>query len=615
MKGNVIMTITSTAESEIKELADKWYSQNPAMAFRHWALLCLLADQKPEEVELVKHVQLGSTGNLELDGYWIDELNARIILLRSKYSSDEGAFVARAFVHWFRVAMQKLIDEEYVKQSASPKMKNVHSEMLDYLLDDNYSMYLAVITNRRIEPSAMEYVSREGSTPWIFEHEGGSYKKDVEMELLDVQAIEAIREELLRPPPVVPKAAADEEPSAAVTPQVELTIPNGMFHEIQGQFRAAQATVLAKEVVEAYRQYRAAIFELNVRGPLGANKTNKEIVKSLEYPVYRKNFHVLNNGITVLCERFEYDPDRGKLRITDFQVANGCQTTYTLYKYRNKVDDTVWLKMTVVEGHSWAPMIAKSTNTQTTVKPEDFASLDRIHLELKRKFAALDPPWLYEVRRGESKFHTTEQSRQETDKYGDRKITMREVAQSALSFIGEPAMATWRLHSLFDSRNDAGVTFYRKIFNDEVASEQLVLATLVTRAVHDKVSDIVGRSADDEKLGRLANVDWLPIARPFIAGLIAEWLNIDSGQQVEPGEFLPLEAARSRIKTLPEWFEKAFDAGVEAVMYRMDVTTASSGSIKYLREFFRNTENYRKMIERLRKQVVITSSRPQQKGL
>lgn len=608
------MTITSTAETEIKEIADKWYSMNPAIAFRHWALLCLLADQRPEETEIVKHVQLGSAGNLDIDGYWIDELNARVILLRSKYSSDEGAFVARAFVHWFRIAMQKLSDDEHVKQTASPKMKNVHSEILDFLLDDNYSMHLAVITNRRIEPSAQEYVSKEGSTPWNFDYEGGSHKKDVEMELLDVQGLETAREELLKPAPTVSKEPTSEEPSAPVAPQVELTIPSGMFHEIQGQFRAAQATVLAKEIVEAYKQYRAGIFELNVRGPLGANKVNKEIVKSLEYPVYRKNFHVLNNGITVLCDHFDYDPASGKLKIADFQVANGCQTTYTLYKHRNKVDDTVWLKMTVVEGHSWAPMIAKSTNTQTIVKPEDFASLDRIHLELKRKFASLEPPWLYEVRRGESKFHTTEQAREETDKYGDRKITMREVAQSALSFIGEPAMSTWRLHSLFDSRNDVGVTFYRKIFNDEVSPDQLVLATLVTRAVHDKVSDIVGRSADDEKLGRLANVDWLPIARPFIVGLIAEWLNIDGGHQIEPGEFLPLDASKARIKTLPEWFEKAFDAGVEAVMYRMDVTTASSGSIKYLREFFRNPENYRKMVERLRKQVVITSSKAQQKG-
>lgn len=596
------MTTVSTAEQEIKEIADRYYAMNPAMAFRHWALTCMLADQKPDDFEIKKHIELGTSGNLDIDGYWIDELNSRLILLKSRYSSDDSVYVARGFVHWFRVAVQKLNDDEYIKESANAKMKTVHAQLTEFLLDDNYSMYLAVITNRRIEPSAKEYAEREGSTPWQFEYEGGSYNKDMDLEVLDIAELEQIREDLTKPPPV-------PEPEGPVAPQVELTIPDGMYHEIQGQFRAAQATVQAKEVVEAYAKYRAAIFELNVRGPLGANKVNKEIVKSLEYPVYRKNFHVLNNGITVLCQSFDYDPSTGKLKVNDFQVANGCQTTYTLYKHRNKVDDTVWLKMTMVEGHSWAPMIAKSTNTQTTVKPEDFASLDRIHSDLKRRFAQLNPPWLYEVRRGESKFHTTEQLKTETDRYGDRKVSMREVAQSTLAFMGEPAMATWRLHNLFDSRNDTGISLYRKIFNDDVGPEQLILATLVTRAVNDKVSNIVSRSTDDEKIGRLANVDWLPIARPFIVGLIAEWIKIDSGVNLEEDQLLPVDIAKSRIPTLSDWFDGAFDAGMEAVMYRMDVTTASSGSIKYLREFFRNPENYKMMIERLRKQVLYSSSK------
>jgi len=61
---------------------------------------------------------------------------------------------------------------------------------------------------------------------------------------------------------------------------------------------------------------------------------------------------------------------------------------------------------------------------------------------------------------------------------------------------------------------------------------------------------------------------------------------------------------------MADWFDRAFDAGVEAVMYRMDVTTASSGSIKYLREFFRTPENYKMMVERLKKQMLYSSSKP-----
>jgi|GEM_PF-1585063 len=606
------MTEVKSAESEIKEVAQRLYAGHMALAFRHWALSCILANQEPDDAELKKHINLGGSGNLEIDGYWIDELNGRIILLKSRYSSDEGAYVARAMVHWFRVATQKLHDEEYVRENGNANIRAAHSEIQPYLLDDDYTLYLVVVTNLRIEPQAAEYATKDGQTPWVFEYDGQSHSKDVLMEILDIRELESIRDDLLRPVVIAEaeEAAAEAGEAAPSAPQVILNIPKGMYHEIPGDFRAADATVIAKEVIDAYDRYRAAIFELNVRGPLGANKVNKEIVKSLEFPVYRKNFHVLNNGLTVLCESFKYDEDKGTLTINDFQVANGCQTTYTLHKYKHKVDDNVWLKLTVVEGHSWAPMIAKSTNTQSTVRPEDFASLDRIHVELRRKFGKMDPPWLYEVRRGESKFHTAEHLRGEADKYGDRKITMREVAQSALCFMGYPTMATWRLHSLFDSRNDEGLALYRRIFSDDVAAEQLMLATLVQRSVHDKVADIVNRSADDEKIGRLANVDWLPVARPYIVGLIAEWLILDGNYGIESGEFLPVEASKARIATMSDWFDRAFDAGVEAVMYRMDVTTASSGSIKYLREFFRTPENYRMMVERLKKQMLYSATRP-----
>ena len=573
-------------DREIQKLADRLYSGNAAIAFRHWSLGCLITDQEPTEEDLKRHVDLGEAGNLGIEGYWVDELNTRLILMQTKFSSLSNSFVDITTAQWFRTAAENLKDAEHVERNANARMRAAHTDMLEFLLDENYSINLVLVTNRRVDESAREYAKMQGSAPWTFDYDGRNYQKDVTMEVLDANELELGRERMIV--------------ASSPTPQVHLSIPENMYHEIPGQFRAAQATVLAQDVVEAYQKYRSGIFELNVRGPLGSNKVNKEIVKSLEYPVYRKNFHVLNNGITVLCRTFKYDKGSGTLFIDDFQVANGCQTTYTLYVCRDKMDESVWLKLTVVEGHSWAPIIAKSTNTQSSVRPEDFASLDRIHVILKQKFEQLEPPWLYEVRRGESRFATADQKQGEKSRFGNRKLTMREVAQSTLAFIGRPAMSKWSLNSLFDSQNEDGVNLYRKIFNEETSAEQLLLATLVARKVHDKVDDIVKKSTDTDMVGRLANVDWLPYARPFICGLIAEWLNFEGGHQKGFEALLPTDACRARLGAIDVWFEPAFNAGVEAVMYRMDVTTASEGSITYLREFFKNMNNYQMMVERLK---------------
>ena len=196
------MTEVKTAETEIREIGERYYGGNPGTAFKHWALTCILADQDPDVEELRKHVSLGAQGNLEIDAYWIDELNSRIIIMKSRYSSDPEAFLARAMVHWFRVAAQKLHDEEHVTENGNKQLRTAYSELLEFILDDEYTLYLPVVTNLRVEPAAKAYADQDGGTPWNFVYDGQTHSKDVIMEILTIEDLEHVREDLLKPPPV-----------------------------------------------------------------------------------------------------------------------------------------------------------------------------------------------------------------------------------------------------------------------------------------------------------------------------------------------------------------------------------------------------------------------------
>ena len=92
---------------------------------------------------------------------------------------------------------------------------------------------------------------------------------------------------------------------------------------------------------------------------------NKEIVRSpFSKSTYAHNFHVLNNGITVLCETFQFDPRSNSCcSVNNFQIVNGCQTTYTLYNLRDYLDEKVWVKFSIIEGMHLGPDISQDRLT------------------------------------------------------------------------------------------------------------------------------------------------------------------------------------------------------------------------------------------------------------
>lgn len=107
----------------------------------------------------------------------------------------------------------------------------------------------------------------------------------------------------------------------------------------------------------------------NVRAFQGMeNKVNAEIAKTLAEPS-RDEFLLRNNGVTVIATDAEWT--EGLLRLDNYQIVNGWQTTSVLYRQRHQLGPQasvhVPLKVVVTTDGRLRDAIVRSTNRQTSV--------------------------------------------------------------------------------------------------------------------------------------------------------------------------------------------------------------------------------------------------------
>lgn len=142
------------------------------------------------------------------------------------------------------------------------------------------------------------------------------------------------------------------------------------------------------------------IFEDNVRDFQGYNSVNLEIKRTIQDLKEQECFAVLNNGITIIAKKIE--PIGDELEVFDYQIVNGCQTSYVLFDNKNCIGDNVYVLAKIIEVKSEAVLdrIIYTTNRQTEVKSEAFTSAKPFHKRLEDYFNSIDPKYkLYYERR------------------------------------------------------------------------------------------------------------------------------------------------------------------------------------------------------------------------
>ena len=133
-----------------------------------------------------------------------------------------------------------------------------------------------------------------------------------------------------------------------------------------------------------------SIFYDNVRHWQEWNSVNREIKDTLENPTEKIYFPLLNNGVTIIAKRII--PTGNKFVIEDYQIVNGCQTSYVLHESRKHLTSDILIPIRLIstDNPEIKNSIIKATNRQTEVTEEQLFALADFPKKLETFFPTFE---------------------------------------------------------------------------------------------------------------------------------------------------------------------------------------------------------------------------------
>lgn len=155
-----------------------------------------------------------------------------------------------------------------------------------------------------------------------------------------------------------------------------------------------------------------SIFYENVRDWQGDNPINTQIQETLKSD-RKSRFVLMNNGVTIIAR--DLNVVGNTMHIEDFQVVNGCQTTHSVYRQRDNIDDTVTIPVRIIgtQDEDVRSDIIQATNSQNEVKPAQFHSQSEFAKRIEAYFDTFvgDKKLYYERRDGQYFHQNIEKTR------------------------------------------------------------------------------------------------------------------------------------------------------------------------------------------------------------
>ena len=131
--------------------------------------------------------------------------------------------------------------------------------------------------------------------------------------------------------------------------------------------------ISARSLKALYSRWQTALLGLNLRYYV----RNKTVDRGLEETITGNggSFWYLNNGIVIVCE--DYEIDGTKLKLQNFSIVNGGQTSRQIY--RTNFEDDFYILCKVIKTDDDKPgrssdKIAEASNSQKPIKAKDLAA-------------------------------------------------------------------------------------------------------------------------------------------------------------------------------------------------------------------------------------------------
>ncbi|EGO6082664.1 MULTISPECIES: AIPR family protein [Enterococcus] len=226
--------------------------------------------------------------------------------------------------------------------------------------------------------------------------------------------------------------------------------------------------VSSNSLIKAYNQYSSeGLFNLNIRRYIRSKNVDEGIKKTISKD--RDNFWFLNNGITIACD--DFDVDGNTLKLLDFSIVNGGQTTTLISNYNKRSVEDFFIPCKIVkpknhldddERMDFFNDIAEATNSQKPIQPRDLKSNSREMIQLQK---LLEEKGIFlEIKRGIS-----------APKTYSKKIKNDDLAQIIFSFVNQkPGTARSNKNSLFSVNRNYEDIFRKNYVKDRNQTDFLL---------------------------------------------------------------------------------------------------------------------------------------------
>jgi hypothetical protein len=327
-------------------------------------------------------------------------------------------------------------------------------------------------------------------------------------------------------------------------------------------------TLSGNQLHELYLSHGDRLFDRNVRLFLGARKggVNAGIRDTIGSESDRPNFWAYNNGVTFVCDTYQCDGD--ELTLHNFSIVNGCQTTVTIANSLVAAAKKVRVLARFIAAPEGAiDSIIRFTNSQNPIRLWDLSAQDKLQKRLKKELARLPQPFLYILRKGETR-RLTAADRAKFKRGGTGALCAIPLdlnAQYLAAFRGLPAVAYKDKGRIFSAH-------YDEVFPDQIRPEEVVLVWQAASAAADLVKMELERAAQGGEQQRVAILK--RGAKFFVVGAMAIILHERNGKtflnKLKP-EVAVSKTTEGRLKNYAtvglEWYleimQELVDGGAE----------------------------------------------------
>jgi hypothetical protein len=251
-----------------------------------------------------------------------------------------------------------------------------------------------------------------------------------------------------------------------------------VFDRSDGDVRGLVATVSAASLIDLITTSSGGIkrylFDDNLRVFLGSSGGYNQSIIQTATSNDRHLFWYLNNGITITCRNYSYNKGHinPKIRLEDFQIVNGAQTSHSLIEVNRFNPDVLSdiilnVRIYATDREDIVERVAVATNSQARIQNRDLRSNSDILRKLELAFKERG----YFLERKRNMYAESEAS---------KKIDALKLGQILLTYyFSEPDRAKTDSDAIFGSR-------FNQLFNETYDIDELVNLVNIYGIIEDK---------------------------------------------------------------------------------------------------------------------------------